>query len=119
MDDSRSSGKSRRCSAGTKGLGGRHVKARQQWLATHRREILHRTTYRTTCLLHEIERNNWHLDKLPIIANGQKSTATSYSGRPAPTRPFLPRPDSPPPLADKSACFRPADPLTQRTGGCS
>lgn len=49
-----------------------YVKARQQWLATHRREILHRTTYRTTCLLHEIERNNWHLDKLPIIANGQE-----------------------------------------------
>ncbi len=49
-----------------------YVKARHHWLGTHRREILHRTTYRTACLLHEIERHNWHLDLLPIIANGKE-----------------------------------------------
>lgn len=48
-----------------------YVQARHRWLATHRREILHKTTYRTACLAHEIERGNWQLDLLPILVNGQ------------------------------------------------
>nr|AXT18263.1 chitosanase [uncultured bacterium] len=48
-----------------------YVQARHRWLATHRREILHKTTYRTACLAHEIARDNWHLDLLPIEVNGR------------------------------------------------
>lgn len=55
-----------------------YVKARQNWLSTHRREILHRTTYRTACLLHEIERHNWHLDKLPIRVQNQDVTGEEF-----------------------------------------
>jgi len=47
-----------------------YVQARHRWLATHRREILHKTTYRTACLAHEIARGNWHLQQLPIDVNG-------------------------------------------------
>ena len=53
-----------------------YVQARHRWLATHRREILHKTTYRTACLGHEIARGNWHLDMLPIEVNGQLVTGT-------------------------------------------
>jgi hypothetical protein len=32
--------------------------------------VVRTTVYRTRCLLREIERGNWHLDLLPIEANG-------------------------------------------------
>jgi hypothetical protein len=47
-----------------------YVEARHQWLATHSRQILRRTIYRTRCFKSEIARGNWDLDSLPIMANG-------------------------------------------------
>ncbi len=44
-----------------------YVKTRHQWLATHYRPIVRKTTYRTSCLLCEIERGNWNLDLLPVV----------------------------------------------------
>jgi chitosanase len=47
-----------------------YVKARHAWLSGHRRKILRRTTYRTRCFLDQIDRGNWNLDLLPLLANG-------------------------------------------------
>lgn len=47
-----------------------YVKVRHDWLSNHSRLILRKTSYRTACLLGEIERGNWNLDLLPIQANG-------------------------------------------------
>ena len=47
-----------------------YVKARHRFLAGHAREIVRRTTYRTECLAREIGRENWKLQRLPIVANG-------------------------------------------------
>ena len=47
-----------------------YVRARNNWLANHPRKILHSTTYRTQCLLRQIERGNWDLSNPPINANG-------------------------------------------------
>jgi chitosanase len=47
-----------------------YVTARERFLATHRRQVVRTTVYRTRCLLREIERGNWHLNLLPIEANG-------------------------------------------------
>jgi hypothetical protein len=51
-------------------LAGRVREARERFLATHRRQVVRTTVYRTRCLLREIERGNWHLNMLPIDANG-------------------------------------------------
>lgn len=49
-----------------------YVNARHKWLATHPREIVRATVYRTECFKDEIKRGNWTLSKLPIAANGVK-----------------------------------------------
>ncbi len=47
-----------------------YVSTRHQWLKYHRRPILRNTIYRTQTLINEIEKNNWDLNTIPIIANG-------------------------------------------------
>jgi chitosanase len=47
-----------------------YVAARNHWLATHARPIVRRTTYRTELLQNEIDRMNWDLSQVPIVANG-------------------------------------------------
>lgn len=47
-----------------------YVEARNDWLATSSRTILHATVYRTKCFMREIARNNWDLAQLPIMAHG-------------------------------------------------
>lgn len=47
-----------------------YVKARHRWLASHPRDDVRRTCYRTECLDEQIQRENWQLDQLPILANG-------------------------------------------------
>lgn len=47
-----------------------YVDARNDWLATSSRTILHATVYRTKCFMREIARNNWDLTQLPIMAHG-------------------------------------------------
>lgn len=61
------------------GLGGdekkwttQYVNARHRWLGNHPRQIVRKTVYRTQCFKNEIRRDNWKLDKLPIVANGVK-----------------------------------------------
>lgn len=40
-----------------------YVKTRHEWLATHKKVILHKTVYRTQCFLDQIKNNNWLLEK--------------------------------------------------------
>lgn len=47
-----------------------YVNARNRWLATHPKTILHATTYRMKCFIREINKGNWDLSKPPINANG-------------------------------------------------
>lgn len=47
-----------------------YVDTRQNWLANHENRILRNTIYRTECFKTEIDRNNWDLTQLPIVANG-------------------------------------------------
>lgn len=47
-----------------------YVKARQNWLANHKKTILHATVYRMKCFKKEIDRANWNLSQRPINANG-------------------------------------------------
>ncbi|QRM35819.1 chitosanase (plasmid) [Microvirga sp. VF16] len=47
-----------------------YVKARHTWLATHSNPELHPTVYRTRDLAREIQRGNWDLTMVPIMANG-------------------------------------------------
>jgi hypothetical protein len=49
-----------------------YVAARQNFLANHRRAILHNTVYRTKCLRAQIQKDNWDLSQVPIDANGVK-----------------------------------------------
>jgi chitosanase len=49
-----------------------YVNARHRWLGDHPRQIVRKTVYRTQCFKNEIRRDNWQLDKLPIVANGVK-----------------------------------------------
>jgi chitosanase len=58
-------------------LGGRekewitaYVHARQEWLGQHRRPAVRASTYRTRDLGKEVNRGNWDLAQLPIMANG-------------------------------------------------
>lgn len=46
-----------------------YVETRYQWLKYHEKKLLRKTIYRTQTFLDEIARDNWNLDKLPIIAN--------------------------------------------------
>jgi len=47
-----------------------YVAARHRWLASNVRAIVRHTTYRTACLQREIDRDNWDLSLVPIVANG-------------------------------------------------
>lgn len=49
-----------------------YVEARHVWLATHSREAVRKTIYRTQCFKDEIAKGNWTLNSLPIKANGVK-----------------------------------------------
>jgi chitosanase len=51
-----------------------YVEARHQWLKYHEKPLLRKTIYRTQTFLHEIERDNWALDMLPVNANGLNVT---------------------------------------------
>lgn len=47
-----------------------YVKARQNWLGTHPKKILHPTVYRTKTFLREMDNDNWGLSK-PVITQGK------------------------------------------------
>lgn len=49
-----------------------YIEARHVWLATHPREAVRKTIYRTQCFKDEIAKGNWTLGSLPINANGVK-----------------------------------------------
>lgn len=46
-----------------------YVDVRNNWLANHSDSLLQKTVYRTQCLMHQIESNNWDLSQ-SINANG-------------------------------------------------
>jgi chitosanase len=52
-----------------------YVNARHRWLATHSREVVRSTIYRTECFKREIQRENWDLTQVPVRANGTQVTA--------------------------------------------
>jgi hypothetical protein len=58
---------------------GAYVAARNQWLASNVRAVVRQTTYRTACLQREIDRQNWDLMQVPIIANGVSVTPSVAS----------------------------------------
>lgn len=47
-----------------------YTKARQHWLATHPKKILHPTVYRTKTFLAQMDNNNWDLSK-PVSVQGK------------------------------------------------
>jgi glycosyl hydrolase family 46 len=47
-----------------------YVEVRHNWLANHPNHILRNTIYRTRDMMREIERGNWDLALLPIMAHG-------------------------------------------------
>ena len=49
-----------------------YVNARNKWLSEHFREAVRKTTYRTKCFKNEIDRGNWVLGIVPVLANGVK-----------------------------------------------
>ncbi|HGJ63777.1 TPA: peptidoglycan-binding protein [bacterium] len=49
-----------------------YVKARNEWLKSHHREPVRKSSYRTKVLMGEIQKNNWDLSQVPIDANGVK-----------------------------------------------
>ena len=49
-----------------------YVNARYNWLASHSRQAVQKSVYRTQCFKNEILRNNWDLTRVPIDANGTK-----------------------------------------------
>ncbi len=49
-----------------------YVRARHNWLDNHSNPEVRPTIYRTECFQREIDRNNWQLSQLPIIANGSE-----------------------------------------------
>jgi len=46
------------------------VSERHKWLSEHKRPAVRASTYRTKVLKREIDRGNWDLVLLPIMANG-------------------------------------------------
>lgn len=52
-----------------------YVNARHKWLGSHPRPVVRSTTYRTKCFKNEIERGNWNLSQLPIVANDIRVTS--------------------------------------------
>jgi len=49
---------------------GAYVHARHDWLSRHRRPAVRASAYRTRDLVAEVNRGNWYLAQLPIMANG-------------------------------------------------
>jgi chitosanase len=49
-----------------------YLNARKKWLAGHSNKILNGTVYRANCFLAELARDNWNLDKSPVVMNGVK-----------------------------------------------
>ncbi len=47
-----------------------YVHARHEWLGQHRRPAVRASAYRTRDLAREVNRSNWDLAQLPIMANG-------------------------------------------------
>jgi chitosanase len=47
-----------------------YLNARKKWLAKHSNKILQGTVYRVNCFLSELTRDNWNLDKSPIVMHG-------------------------------------------------
>lgn len=47
-----------------------YLAARKNWLANHSNKILNKTVYRANCFLIELEKDNWSLEKSPIVMNG-------------------------------------------------
>ena len=47
-----------------------YVHARHEWLSQHRRPAVRASAYRTHALAVEVNRGNWGLAQLPIMANG-------------------------------------------------
>ena len=47
-----------------------YVNARHDWLGTHRRPAVRKTTHRTACFKTEVGRDNWDLALTPIKAHG-------------------------------------------------
>jgi chitosanase len=47
-----------------------YVHARHEWLGQHRRPAVRASAYRTRDLEKEVNRGNWDLAQLPIMANG-------------------------------------------------
>ncbi|NLW81595.1 MAG: chitosanase [Desulfovibrionales bacterium] len=43
-----------------------YVRVRHQWLSSHQRPILRRTTYRTQAFREQIEAGNWDLEQVPV-----------------------------------------------------
>lgn len=52
-----------------------YVNARHRWLASHPREAVRETTYRTQCFKREVQRGNWDLTQMPVNANGTQVSA--------------------------------------------
>lgn len=49
-----------------------YVNARHKWLGSHPREVVRKTIYRTACFKQQIQKGNWDLSQVPIVANGIK-----------------------------------------------
>jgi chitosanase len=47
-----------------------YLHARKKWLAGHSNTILRGTVYRANCFLAELARDNWNLEKSPVVMNG-------------------------------------------------
>ncbi|MGN7721094.1 chitosanase [Chitinophaga sp. 22620] len=47
-----------------------YTKARQNWLATHKKKVLHPTVYRTKTFLDQMSKGNWMLDQ-PVTTQGK------------------------------------------------
>lgn len=49
-----------------------YVRERNAWLKQHHRAAVRASAYRTADLQKEIEKGNWDLDLLPVVANGRE-----------------------------------------------
>lgn len=56
-----------------------YLEVRHKWLANHARAVLRKTIYRTTTMRNEIERGNWDLSLLPIVANGVRVDGDDFA----------------------------------------
>ena len=47
-----------------------YVESRRKWLATRKNDLTNKTVYRMDTMMDLIDRDNWDLSQLPIVANG-------------------------------------------------